>query len=154
MTQPQRTTRIIVGLDRNGSHNDLVLQAALDQARLTNAALSVVHALAPDTAIPTAPADIAASRDRRTARQARQQVATEDLHRHLARFTPGRDGPYVEYDVRHGDPATVLLAAAQRASLIVIGTRGTNSRSPFLLGTVSQDVAVHAHCPVMLIPTT
>jgi nucleotide-binding universal stress UspA family protein len=41
----------------------------------------------------------------------------------------------------------------RRASLIVIGTCGTNSRSPFLLGTVSQDVAVRATCPVLLIPT-
>ena len=59
----------------------------------------------------------------------------------------------VDYDVQHGDPATVLLAAARHADLIVIGTRGTGHRSPFLLGTVSQDIAVHATCPVLLIPT-
>jgi nucleotide-binding universal stress UspA family protein len=60
----------------------------------------------------------------------------------------------VDYDVRHGDPATVLLSAAQHANLIVIGTHGTGGGSPLLLGTVSQDVAVHATCPVLLIPTS
>jgi hypothetical protein len=72
-------------------------------------AASVVHAIAPETAIPPAPVDIGASREQRTARRARQQAATEDLHGSVS----GHDAPAVEYDVRHGDPATVLLAAAQ-----------------------------------------
>jgi nucleotide-binding universal stress UspA family protein len=153
VTQPQRTTRIIVGLGRNGSHNDIILAAALDQARLSGAALSLVHGIAPDTATATASTDIAASRDRRASRRARHQAATQDLHRHLATSIHGVNGPAVEYDVRHGDPATVLLAAAQHADLIVIGAHGTSRGSPFLLGTVSQDIAVHATCPVLLIPT-
>jgi nucleotide-binding universal stress UspA family protein len=146
MGQPQRTNRIIVGLDRAGSHNELVLTAALEQARLARAALSVVHAIAP------APADRLDVRDRHAARRADHRAATDDLHRHLSRFATGPDAPAVEYDVRHGDPATVLLAAARHAGLIVIGTRRAGAGSPFLLGSVSQDVAVHATCPVLLIP--
>jgi nucleotide-binding universal stress UspA family protein len=155
VTQPQPAARIIVGLDRNGSHNDTVLAAALGQARLTKAAVSVVHAIAPETATTAASLDIAASQDRRAARKARHDAATEDLHRLLANSPRDGDAPVtVDYDVRHGDPATVLLAAAQHANLIVIGTHGTGGGSPLLLGTVSQDVAVHATCPVLLIPTT
>ena len=61
----------------------------------------------------------------------------------------------MHYDIRYGDPATVVLAAAQHDDLIVVGTRTDGSRgSPLLLGTVSQDIAVHATCPVLLIPTT
>jgi nucleotide-binding universal stress UspA family protein len=143
VTQPQTAARIIVGLDRRGAHNDTILAAALGQARLTNAAVSVVHALAPD---------IATSQDGRAARQARHHTATQDLHRLLAASTNHGGAPVtVNYDVRHGDPATVVLAAAQHANLIVVGTGGG---SPFLLGTVSQDVAVHATCPVLLIPTS
>jgi nucleotide-binding universal stress UspA family protein len=153
VTQPQRATRIIVGLDRDGLHDDIVLAAALRQASLTNAPVSVVHAIVPDIPDPTASADVAAVRERQAARQARHQAATEDLYRHHGTFASGRDGPVVEYDVRYGDPATVLLAAAQHADLIVIGTHSTSRGSPLLLGTVSQDVAVHATCPVMLIPT-
>ena len=38
---------------------------------------------------------------------------------------------------------------------IVVGTRSNGSHgSPLLLGTVSQDIAVHATCPILLIPTT
>jgi len=151
--QQQPAARIIVGLDRNGSHNDTVLAAALGQARLTKAAVSVVHAIAPDTTT-AVPFDTAASHDRRAARQARHDAATQDLHRLLANATRDGDAPVtVEYDVRHGDPATVLLSAAQHANLIVIGTHRTSAQSPLLLGTVSQDVAVHATCPVLLIPT-
>jgi nucleotide-binding universal stress UspA family protein len=153
VTQPQSTTRIIVGLDCTGPHNDLVLAAALDQARLASAVLSVVHAISPDAASPAAPADPAADRDRRAARQAHHRAATEDPQRHLTQSTPDHDGTAVDYSVELGDPATVLLAAAQRANLIVIGTHRTASGSPFLLGTVSQDIAVHATCPVLLIPT-
>lgn len=154
MTQPQPPARIVVGLDRNGSHNDTVLAAALGQARLTKAAVSVVHAIAPETATTAVSLDIAASQDRRAARKARHDAATEDLHRLLANSPRDGDAPVtVDYDVRHGDPATVLLAAAQHANLIVIGTHGTGGGSPLLLGTVSQDVAVHATCPVLLIPT-
>jgi nucleotide-binding universal stress UspA family protein len=153
--QPQPAARIVVGVDRNGSHNDTVLAAALGQARLTKAAVSVVHAIAPDTAATAASLDTAASHDRRAARQARHDAATEDLHRLLANSTRDGDAPVtVDYDVRHGDPATVLLTAAQHANLIVIGTHRTGARSPLLLGTVSQDVAVHATCPVLLIPTS
>ena len=153
MTQPQPGARIIVGLDRNGSHNDTVLAAALGQARLTQAAVSVVPAIA-DTATTAASLDTAATHDRRAARQARHDAATEDLHRLLAKAPRDGDAPVtVDYDVRHGDPATVLLSAAQHANLIVIGTHRTGARSPLLLGTVSQDVAVHATCPVLLIPT-
>jgi nucleotide-binding universal stress UspA family protein len=154
VTQPQPATRIIVGLDRNGPHDDTVLAAALDQARLTKAAVSVVHAIAPDTAITAVSLDAAASQNRKAARQARHHAAADDLHRLLAKTTHDGNAPVtVDYDVRHGDPATVLLAAAQHANLIVIGTRGTGRGSPLLLGTVSQDVAVHAPCPVLLIPT-
>lgn len=153
MTQPQRAFRIIVGLDRDGSHDDIVLAAALRQARLTSAPLSVVHAIAPATETATASTDVGAVRDRRAARRAGHQAAAEDLRRHFTRSAQGQDGPVVEYDVRHGDPATVLLAAAQHANLIVIGTHRSGRRSPFLLGAVSQDVAVHATCPVLLIPT-
>jgi Universal stress protein UspA and related nucleotide-binding proteins len=154
VTQPQPPARIVVGLDRNGSHNDTVLAAALGQARLTKAAVSLVHAIAPETPTTAASLDVAASQDRRAARKAHHDAATEDLHRLLANSPRDGDAPVtVDYDVRHGDPATVLLAAAQHANLIVIGTHGTGGGSPLLLGTVSQDVAVHATCPVLLIPT-
>jgi nucleotide-binding universal stress UspA family protein len=113
-----------------------------------------VHAIPPDAGIATAPDGAATSPSRSAARQARHQTATEDLRRHTTTTDHLGEPLAVDYDVRHGDPATVLLAAARHADLIVVGTRGTDHRSPFMLGTVSQDIAVHATCPVLLIPTT
>ena len=153
MTQPQRTGQIIVGLDRSG-HDDVVLAAALQHARHTASAVRAVHAIPPDTTAATAPTDAATIPARSVGRQSRHQTAAEDLRQRITTSTDAPGEPVaVDYDVQHGDPATVLLAAARHADLIVIGTRGTGHRSPFLLGTVGQDIAVHATCPVLLIPT-
>jgi nucleotide-binding universal stress UspA family protein len=153
VTQSQRTGHIIVGLDRT-DRDDAVLAAALEHARHTASAVRVVHAIPPDAATATALTGAATSQSRSAARRARHQSATEDLRRHTTTTDHLGEHLAVDYDVRHGDPATVLLAAARHADLIVIGTRGTGHRSPFLLGRVSQDIAVHATCPVLLIPTT
>jgi nucleotide-binding universal stress UspA family protein len=154
MTRRLNTGTIVVGLDRNGAHDGAVLAAALDQARHTGSAVRVVHAIAPEATIAAAPVDAAASRARLATRQDRQKAILDDLRRRLRATTDDLGGRYtVDYSVRQGDPATVLLWAAQHADLIVVGTRGAGPGSPVLLGAVSQDVAVHATCPVLLIPT-
>jgi nucleotide-binding universal stress UspA family protein len=151
VTQTQRTGRIVVGLDLGG-HDDVVYAAALMHARDTASALHVVHAIPPGTA--ATPTNAATATTRTAARHAQNHAAAEELRRHTAPADELGEPIAVDYDVRHGDPATVLLSAARHADLIVVGTRGTGHRSPFLLGTVSQDIAVHAACPVLLIPTT
>jgi nucleotide-binding universal stress UspA family protein len=155
VTRSQHIATIVVGLDHNSSHDGAVLAAALDRACQTGSVLRVVHAIAPDANDRHgAAADAAASRTRRTTRQNHQNAILDDLRRHTeVEMTHPGPLPTVEYSVRHGDPATVLLWAAQHADLIVVGTRGASHRSALLLGTVSQDVAVHATCPVLLIPT-
>ncbi|MER6596139.1 universal stress protein [Micromonospora purpureochromogenes] len=154
MTQPHRTGQIIVGLDRSG-HDHVVLAAALDHVRHTASAVRVVQAIPPDTATAMAPTDAVTRAAWSADRRARHQTATEDLRRHVTRTTDDLGAHIaIDYDVRHGDPATVLLSSARHADLIVIGTSGTGHRSPFLLGTVSQDIAVHATCPVLLVPTS
>jgi cyanophycinase-like exopeptidase len=81
VTRPQHATRIIVGLDPDHAHDDLILTAALGQAQSINAVLSVVHAIAPDPAGPGT----------RASRQARERTATEELHRRLSGSLHGRD---------------------------------------------------------------
>ncbi len=152
MPKPQQPGTIVVGMDRDGPHDSVVLAAALDQARHTGSAVRVVHAIAPDTH--AVPVDAVTSHSGVTAQHAHKNAILADLRRHVDADTAAA-GPHlaVDYSVRHGDPATILLWAAQHADLIVVGTRGTGHGSPLLLGTVSQDVAVHATCPVLLIPT-
>ena len=46
-----------------------------------------------------------------------------------------------------------LLAEAKGADLLVVGSRGRGGFSGLLLGSVSQEVAHHAPCPVVIVPS-
>ena len=121
MTRPQHATRIIVGLNSGGTQRRppsgrRARPGPPDRRRAVSGAR-----YRPDPA----------GAGRHASRQARERAATEDLHRRVSRSAPRCDGSVVECDVRHGDPATVLLAAAQHADLIVIGAHRTGSGSPF-----------------------
>ena len=51
-----------------------------------------------------------------------------------------------------GHPAEVLMQQAERAELLVVGSRGHGRIFGALLGSVSQYVAGHAACPVVVKP--
>jgi nucleotide-binding universal stress UspA family protein len=59
----------------------------------------------------------------------------------------------VETHVAEAQPATALLEAAAGADLLVIGSRGLGGFRGLLLGSVSQQCAHHATCPVVIVPT-
>jgi nucleotide-binding universal stress UspA family protein len=51
-----------------------------------------------------------------------------------------------------GHPAHVLVQAADRAELLVVGKSGHGAFLGMLLGSVSRDVTAHAPCPVVVVP--
>ncbi|MFC9926438.1 universal stress protein [Streptomyces sp. NPDC127190] len=53
--------------------------------------------------------------------------------------------------VVHGNPAEVLLRAAEGAQALVVGSRGRGGFARALLGSVSQHVSQHASCPVVIV---
>lgn len=61
--------------------------------------------------------------------------------------------PDVEVDsrVRKGKPAKCLLSEARAAQLIVVGTAGKSALAGLSLGSISQAVLHHAHCPVAMV---
>jgi nucleotide-binding universal stress UspA family protein len=60
---------------------------------------------------------------------------------------------FITASVVRGRPADAIARAAarHRAGLIVIGSRGLTDFRPFLLGSVSRRVVVHAPCPVLIV---
>ena len=66
----------------------------------------------------------------------------------------GSDGAKVaETHLRSGDPDKEILrlAEALEVGLIVIGSRGLGAVSRALMGSVSDSVVRHAHCPVFVV---
>jgi nucleotide-binding universal stress UspA family protein len=59
----------------------------------------------------------------------------------------------VEHESLEGMPTEVILQTAQQwpADLLVIGSHGRSGITRFLLGSVSQAVAVNAPCPVEVV---
>jgi nucleotide-binding universal stress UspA family protein len=57
----------------------------------------------------------------------------------------------VSTDVVEGQAAGVLLEAARDADLLVVGSRGLGGFRELLLGSVSQQCANHAGCPVVIV---
>ena len=66
----------------------------------------------------------------------------------------GSDGGKVaETHLRSGDPDKEILRTAEAlgVGLIVIGSRGLGALSRALMGSVSDSVVRHAHCPVLVL---
>jgi nucleotide-binding universal stress UspA family protein len=57
----------------------------------------------------------------------------------------------VEGDPVMGNAATRLLDDSEKAELVVLGHRGRGGFASLLLGSVSQRVATHAKCPVVVV---
>jgi nucleotide-binding universal stress UspA family protein len=58
----------------------------------------------------------------------------------------------VEVVARCDRPQDVLVEASQGAALVVVGSRGHGAVGSLLLGSVSNYVAHHADCPVVIVP--
>jgi nucleotide-binding universal stress UspA family protein len=53
--------------------------------------------------------------------------------------------------VEEGQAAAVLLHAAEGADLLVVGSRGRGGFAGLVMGSVSEHLAAHAPCPVVII---
>jgi nucleotide-binding universal stress UspA family protein len=57
----------------------------------------------------------------------------------------------IELRMREGNAAKILVEESGDASMLVVGSRGRGGFAGLLLGSVSQQCAAHARCPVTVV---
>jgi nucleotide-binding universal stress UspA family protein len=145
--------RIVVGVD--GSEGAAkALHWALGEARLRGASLRVVHAWSVPLVLSIPSADAFGIPEPAESMQQVRAALHKEADEILERSLQGIEADDVEIDgeVVEGKPARMLIDAATGADLLVVGSRGLGGFTGLLLGSVSQQCAHHAHCPVVIVP--
>jgi nucleotide-binding universal stress UspA family protein len=138
--------RIVVGVD-GSPISKLALRWAITQARLTGATIDAVIAWQYPEAMTGNAWVVNLVDDEPGFGDMAEQELTEAISE-----TAGPDPDVVINPVVvEGWPAEVLLDAAEGADLLVIGSRGRGGFTSALLGSVSQNCAHHATCPLLII---
>lgn len=140
--------RIVVGIDGSQGARR-ALEWAVAEAKLRDAHLVVVHAWLEPAAVAVGSVI--------TAGGVEPEIFEETAERTVADVLGSVDTTGlpqgIESHVVSGAPARALLDAAEGADLVVVGSRGRGGFTGLLLGSVSQQVAHHATCPVVIIPS-
>jgi nucleotide-binding universal stress UspA family protein len=151
-------TKILLATD-GSSEAELATQTAVDLARMSDSELHVVFVL---NVIPTAllypeSTDLEGI-------QMPDPILEEDLQRHSEQR--GRElldaevervrsagGTVAEAHLTTGDAAREIIHLAEDlgVGLVVIGSRGHGGLRRALMGSVSDSVVRHAHCPVLVV---
>ena len=144
---------IVVGVDHSGGAK-AALQFALEEARLRQATLRVVHAwqfgsfefgyigaTGLEGALPAVGGELDQLR----------RAAAADLDAIVAEAAAGADSVEIEKRIDEGAAAAVLIDESRHADLLVVGSRGRGGFASLLLGSVSQQCAHHAACPVVIV---
>jgi nucleotide-binding universal stress UspA family protein len=80
-----------------------------------------------------------------------RDAAERALEKTLREAHAETDSVEIERRVVEGRPARVLVDESRDAELLVVGSRGHGGFAGLLLGSVSQQVAHHASCPVVIV---
>ncbi|MER7463173.1 universal stress protein [Streptomyces sp. NPDC097981] len=142
MGDGEHAPRVVVGVDGSPDSYD-ALRWAVRHAQLIGAAVEAIAAydlpLGAGWPAPAVDADFDEAETRR--------AVAEEIRRVV-----GRDSPVpLEQHMVRGNPADVLLGASDGAELLVVGSRGRGGFARLLLGSVSQQCALHAACPVVIV---
>jgi nucleotide-binding universal stress UspA family protein len=141
-----RQHRVVLGVD-GSLPSRAALAWAVEQAKLTDATVEAVITWQYPITFAGAPfAPIGSVLDTDFAAAAEQELDAAISE------TVDSTGPIkVSATTREGNPAKILLEAANGADLLVVGSRGHGGFTEALPGSVSQHCVHHAPCPVVII---
>ncbi len=138
-------TRVVAGVD--GSEPAArALRWAEAEARMRQAPMVAVHAFATPYFVGPLGMEPAATVDVADLRPAAHAALDEMVREALG----GTDVP-VDRVVVEGPAAQALLGATTPSDLLVVGSRGRGGFAGLLLGSVSQQLAEHADCVVVVV---
>jgi nucleotide-binding universal stress UspA family protein len=141
---------IIVGID--GSDNaQKALEWALREAAVRRAPLTVltVH---PEAIGAWGLQPISYPQDQDEQEQARR-AAEEAVNKTISQLDAGSRPESVTVRAVSGIAAEELVNASRDAGMLVVGSRGHGGFGRLMMGSVSTQVAHHAVCPVVIVPS-
>ena len=152
-------TRILLATDGSGEA-ELATRTAVDLARMSDSELHVIHVMdaAPSPALiyPEAtdpegvelPDPILQQDLARRAEQLSRQILDAEAER-----VRSAGGTVAQTHLAMGDTPREIVHLAEdlEAGLIVMGSRGRGGIRRALMGSVSDSVVRHAHCPVLIV---
>ena len=142
-------TTILLATD-GSEEAKLATQAATELSSETGSEVHVVYVL-------PAPAQLIGhhllSGEARESALAGAERDAETFLKEQAEQITSNGGKVAETHFRSGDPDKEILRTAESlgVGLIVMGSRGLGAISRALMGSVSDSVVKHAHCPVLVL---
>ena len=136
--------KLVVGIDRSEG-SQYTLRWTIEEAGRRDATVEAVHAWQPPLAAGLYSAAVFTD-------ESVQEAGEKVLDDAIAAADPAGSAK-VERRCVTGQPAAALIEAGTDADLLVVGSRGLGGFSRLLIGSVSSQVAHHAPCPIVVVPT-
>lgn len=141
--------RIVVGVD-GSEESKAALRFAVEEARLRRSTVTAVHAWRYASGGLYTYYTGGLGEQLGGSAAVRGELEEEWLSRFVRKIVHAPDVELAAVAVA-GDPSRVLLEAAKGADLLVLGSRRHGGFAGLLLGSVSQQCAHHAPCPVAIV---
>jgi nucleotide-binding universal stress UspA family protein len=142
-------TKVLLATD-GSEEATLAARTAVDIAEKTGSELHVVHARQVPLYVDESPTErVEATKSiEETLKEAAQRVLDTQV-----RQIRDAGGDVLQTYARLGRPDKEIISVAEEigAGLIVMGSRGLGGVRRILMGSVSDSVVQHAHCPVLVV---
>jgi nucleotide-binding universal stress UspA family protein len=133
---------VVVGVDGSRS-SDVALDWAVEEAARRGLQMHIIHAFSTDCPLTSTRFGYSINRLRELA----ANVRTDSV---LRARCASRDLA-ITWEQLTSSPAAALVCASETADTLVVGARGMGAARGPLMGSVSVQVAEHAHCPVVVV---